>query len=287
MTAALAKCPPFVELNVTPRIITIPVPALAPTAHEQAAQWSLDYWPIAYKNTNPYGPHPSLVARHALEIGPYAAKWLALAASAASQVSSQKLGENVGCVIVDELNGVQQAVAVTGDCRWRDKDGGSMVHEGPGNVMAHAVQRAIAMVARKRLRVSGANAKCTSPDPFCDFPVTAAEQAYYDKDNIASSGYLCVDLDIYVTHEPCVMCSMAILHSRIRRCVFGRRMPKTGGLTANTAGESDLKGCKVEEGLGHGIFWRPSELNWKFLAWEWEGKDFTDSGAAISDTLQA
>ncbi|THF66423.1 tRNA adenosine(34) deaminase TadA [Pseudothauera nasutitermitis] len=34
--------------------------------------------------------------------------------------------------------------------------------------------------------------------------------------------------DLYVTLEPCAMCSGAIMHARIRRVVFGARDPKTG-----------------------------------------------------------
>ena len=34
--------------------------------------------------------------------------------------------------------------------------------------------------------------------------------------------------DLYVTLEPCVMCSGAIMHGRIRRVIFGAGDPKTG-----------------------------------------------------------
>ena len=280
LVRALRQSPPFSERHAPPRIFHVTVPSLAPTSPEQAARWSSEYWPIAYKNTNPFGPHPSLVARNTSEIQDAANDWLALAQSAGDQLSNRGLGERVGCVVVDNSGDRREIVAVAGDCRWRTPAGEAEARGGPGNVMAHAVQRAIAMVARKRLRAAGKNPDLLDRTLFCDAPLTDLESKFYDVDNINPSGYLCVDLDIYVSHEPCVMCSMAILHSRFKRCVFGRRMPLTGGLTADTV---DGKG------LGHGIFWRPSELNWKLLAWEREeahkGEDMITT--SIPDTLQA
>ncbi|KAI8833461.1 cytidine deaminase-like protein [Chytriomyces cf. hyalinus JEL632] len=42
-------------------------------------------------------------------------------------------------------------------------------------------------------------------------------------------GYLCTGLDAYLTREPCVMCAMGLLHSRIRR-VFYMEPREDGGL---------------------------------------------------------
>lgn len=39
-----------------------------------------------------------------------------------------------------------------------------------------------------------------------------------------------VDCDLYVTLEPCVMCIGAIIHSRIKRVIFGTLSPKAGAI---------------------------------------------------------
>jgi tRNA-specific adenosine deaminase 3 len=281
--ALIRQCPPFDAKNaIAPRIFYVTVPALAPVSAEQAALWSDKYWPISYKNTNPYGPHPSLVQRNAAEIEGEAGGWLALASTAGKQISEKCLGEDIGVVVVDRLKGTPHVIAVAGDCRWRSPTGTDVEHTGTGNVMAHAVQRAIAMVAKKRLRAAGTDPALLDRSLFCDSPLTEVEKEYYEKDNIASSGYLCVDLDIYLTNEPCVMCSMAILHSRFRRCIFSKRMPRTGGMTSDSVDATPLAG-----GLKHGLFWRPSELNWKFLAWEFkeENKDKQAGTVVCKDML--
>ncbi|KAH7117627.1 hypothetical protein B0J11DRAFT_536358 [Dendryphion nanum] len=285
---ALRQIPPFVDTGVPPRLYYVKVPKYSPTSAEQAAQWSTDYWPISYKNTNPYGPHPSLVVRNTAEIGPEAGYWLALAEKAASQMAALGFGESVGCVVVNNAGGRREVIAAAADCRWRSPTGESEIPHGPGNVMAHAVERAVAMVAKKRLRAAGKNPNFLDRQLFCDSPLTELEKQYFELDNVPSAGYLCVELDIYLTHEPCVMCSMAILHSRFKRCVFGRRMPQTGGMTADAGHGNLCPDNNLPKGPGHGIFWRPSELNWKLLAWEWEAEMANDELALKpSDTMHA
>ena len=39
-----------------------------------------------------------------------------------------------------------------------------------------------------------------------------------------------VDCDLYVTKEPCVMCAGALVHTRVRRVIFGCADPRAGGV---------------------------------------------------------
>lgn len=52
-----------------------------------------------------------------------------------------------------------------------------------------------------------------------------------DTDNKCKSmPYLCTGYDLYVTREPCSMCAMALVHSRIRRVFYGCSDNITGAL---------------------------------------------------------
>lgn len=116
----------------------------------------------------------------------------------------------------------------------------------------------------------------------------------------AQGGYLCVDLDIYVSREPCLCCSMGMLLSRFRAVVYRRKgRLGSGGLASEPvvlpksapmpSGEDE----GVQEGLScseqgdtetpqrknyYGLHWR-KELNWRALGFEFvEEGSFVDPG---------
>lgn len=281
-----------------PSIREVSVPVFAPTSATQAAEWSEKYWPTIYKNTNPYGPHPAFVRRAELELvaGSDVDQYMDLARYVATENACRNVGIEVGTVIVERVSGTKKArvVSVAGDARYTGLHGNdnSTLSSGdsrasPRNMMGHAALRAISMVAQKRRVIAqlideaaatrnenpnlGQPAMDAEPEPFASSPLCDLEGQYVTaSDNLSPNGYLCLDLEIYLTHEPCVMCAMAILHSRFSRVVFEKRMPNTGAL------------CAEDTSLGHGLFWR-EQLNWKFLAWQWQPSSPSEEEGGICE----
>ncbi|CCE63557.1 hypothetical protein TPHA_0F00710 [Tetrapisispora phaffii CBS 4417] len=82
--------------------------------------------------------------------------------------------------------------------------------------------------------------------------------------------YLCLNFDVYTTHEPCSMCSMALIHSRIKRLIFIKPMKKTGCL-------------KPDSGDGY-CMQDNKNLNSKYEVFQWIGGEFQDI-PTVSDKI--
>jgi tRNA(adenine34) deaminase len=66
------------------------------------------------------------------------------------------------------------------------------------------------------------------------------------------NNYRLLDTTLYVTLEPCIMCTGAIIHSRVKRVVYGAFDPKAGAAeSAFTILGSDCLNHKVD--VAHGI----------------------------------
>lgn len=69
----------------------------------------------------------------------------------------------------------------------------------------------------------GYNQSIINHNPTAHAEIMAIEQAGQHKKN-----YRLVNTTLYVTLEPCIMCAGAIIHSRIKRVVYGASDFKTG-----------------------------------------------------------
>ncbi|XP_077584492.1 putative inactive tRNA-specific adenosine deaminase-like protein 3 [Stigmatopora nigra] len=116
----------------------------------------------------------------------------ALAAAREGKASGM---EAAGAVMVDPIS--QRMVAVAHDCRGQ-------------HPLYHAVMVCVDLVAR------GQGGGCYQLDsyPGC----RSLTMPFSDSDR---QPYICTGYDLYVTREPCVMCAMALVHSRIGRVFYG------------------------------------------------------------------
>ncbi|OAL36507.1 hypothetical protein AYO20_04123 [Fonsecaea nubica] len=287
---------PHIDVEGLPRCFDAVVPRHAPLSSEQAALWTERYWPSIYnpaaqvlQDAPPL--HQLRRMRTLLEV-PATDTYMELARQAARASREHGHGRGVGAVVVEPETST--VVAVAGDARWWSDDPGThqslMANNGEGRPEYHAVMRAVAMVAnkelRRRIRAGGhLKFKDTCSETPSGQALTPVESQYGEdqeilrditsglgnvvletnvndavpekRPNPRSEGYLCSGLDIYLTHEPCVCCAMAMIHSRFRVCVFARKMPGSGGLCSEPGGNR----------LAYGLFWR-RELNWRVMTFQ-------------------
>lgn len=94
----------------------------------------------------------------------------------------------------------------------------------------------------------GWNHAIGSHDATAHAEIMALRQA-----GLALGNYRLLDCTLYVTLEPCIMCSGALIHSRIARLVYGAADAKTGAV------DSHLQ-LLATPGLNHYVGWQAGVL---------------------------
>ena len=240
---SLAALPPAVAAAVGAAADTIfiaRVPRYA--AHTKADQkaWKT-HWPVSLR-----GPERSELREVAVLSPEEAAamrRHMATAWALAERAAAKGRVGNA-CVIVDPV---------------KDRAVGSAVDGTHAHPLRHAVMQAVEEVAAWQRQTwpdptgassgssGGAHAGCkhaADGEPqsgllgdlkrqkLAGIGVAASRQAAAEEDSEEDGPgerpYLCTGYDCYLVREPCAMCAMALVHSRLRRVVFC--MPDHGGL---------------------------------------------------------
>ena len=191
------------------------VPQNAPPTKELTQQWTNEYWPIIWKG------NPNHQFLNSVEIDIQEEKQMIntlLDSLADAALSSRDSTFNfLGTAIASKVG---DRIEIHTICIASDIN---------HNPQEHSVMQAISKIAEK--------------------------EVMNRKSNQNERGYLCNDMIVYTTHEPCVMCAMALVHSRIGRIIYLKPEKSSGGLESHyQLGDRD-------------------GLNWKFEIWRWLGVD--------------
>lgn len=94
--------------------------------------------------------------------------------------------------------------------------------------LRHAALNLVRKIADYRAEPSPSTAAATEPVAVPP-PGEVSDTVSIDSASRNGAHYLLTSLTLFISHEPCIMCSMALLHSRVKDVYYLKSMEKTGG----------------------------------------------------------
>ncbi|KAJ2165531.1 tRNA-specific adenosine deaminase subunit tad3 [Coemansia sp. RSA 451] len=187
-------------------ILVVKVPSNPPYTSAQFEQWS-QVWPVTYR--------PPLKLKKP-EFSSDEKGYVEMCLQAAMQMKSNAADtENRARAVVMGKLQTRKIVAQAADTTSES-----------GHPLRHAVMNCIALVAdREVARLTAEPIDDNNTGESNSVPVKRSHELCEDRD---VGGYLCEGLDVFAVREPCVMCTMALVHSRIGRLFFVEQSPSGG-----------------------------------------------------------
>lgn len=127
----------------------------------------------------------------------------------------------------EESDGKRRRLETSHDVRDAAHETAALVGS-PGLAHPH-LQKHAATEQRAAGAGGGATAAAAAAHPSAS-PAAAAEGGMGHETDPGPRPYLCTGYDAYLVQEPCVMCAMALVHSRLRRVVFCAPSARWGAL---------------------------------------------------------
>eukprot|EP00002_Diphylleia_rotans_P037765 TRINITY_DN8480_c0_g1_i5.p1 TRINITY_DN8480_c0_g1~~TRINITY_DN8480_c0_g1_i5.p1 ORF type:complete len:282 (-),score=41.67 TRINITY_DN8480_c0_g1_i5:285-1130(-) len=186
-------------LSELPRRI-ISVSRNAPQTKEELVEWG-KHWPLNFRPNA--GKLLEDIVFSETELQQHSSHMQLAIQQARSAIDKGQCG--IGCIIVDPSTGAVLASTHSESRNWMSPDQQTRFHP-----LRHSSIVAIDVIGRILTETQASSA--TNREPNSALP------------------YICTGLDLYITVEPCVMCAMAILHSRFRRVYYSISDPAHGAL---------------------------------------------------------